>query len=668
MGEFNLNTCNQEGSLYKYTNVVKGFQIRYFVVDSKAAKLNYFMSQDAKSQKPRGSIELLNSIISPSEEDSTTFTINTPENEIFKLRAQDAKERQHWVNVLRLVSQSKSEKEFKIYLNDKSDSNLINLTPKKETLDEQSQSSSSEKLQSNCDLIREIFDLIKSSYQEFEKSIDNLPQKDAPICRYDQNLLIFKATASSCVNNLVNCCNNLSIREENKSFLNDSDLIDSLSNSQRLNFNNKSLLDVTYRQISGEVKLEHHNTSPRKSIVNPDDELTEDENELTKSKDQIDPDRKKHDILKFFSNLTEGFDLTKKSMPISLFEKKSLLEMYADILSYPDYLIKTADERTPEDRFISVVQWFLGSFHLIKKQFANRKKPFNPILGEVFNCSWKVNDETSTNILSYTAEQVSHHPPISAFYLECKQKKLKLNSNILTKSTYSGTSVAIQLLGEMILKLEKNNEEYHITFPKLYSRSIITDPWVELGDSCSIKCSQTGIKAVIEFEVKSFYGEKINQVFAEIKTKNEDILCRIKGEWDGKLEYIFGSESSKVIKTVDFSGIKPGLKRIRPIHLQEENESRRVWDDVCDSLNNFDFESAQNYKHIIEKQQKLTEKLRKDKNLAYLSKNFFKSKTLHENQSSSLLNSHSKSSNLNDLVNFDGNDLPVRWWHKNWPS
>ncbi len=39
-----------------------------------------------KHQKPRGSIELENAVISPSEEDSTTFLIHTIDNELFKLR------------------------------------------------------------------------------------------------------------------------------------------------------------------------------------------------------------------------------------------------------------------------------------------------------------------------------------------------------------------------------------------------------------------------------------------------------------------------------------------------------------------------------------------------------------------------------------------------------
>lgn len=39
--------------------------------------------------------------MSPSEEDSQTFTVNGANGEIYKLRGQDAKERQYWVSRLR---------------------------------------------------------------------------------------------------------------------------------------------------------------------------------------------------------------------------------------------------------------------------------------------------------------------------------------------------------------------------------------------------------------------------------------------------------------------------------------------------------------------------------------------------------------------------------------
>ena len=40
------------------------------------------------------------------------------------------------------------------------------------------------------------------------------------------------------------------------------------------------------------------------------------------------------------------------------------------------------------------------------------------------------------------AEQVSHHPPVSAFYAEHVKKKISVNSHIYTKSSFLGMSVS----------------------------------------------------------------------------------------------------------------------------------------------------------------------------------------------------------------------------------
>ena len=95
---------------------------------------------------------------------------------------------------------------------------------------------------------------------------------------------------------------------------------------------------VSFRNSASETKLEYVGNSPKKPLVNPDDEQTEDEDDLIQKNN--DQDQDKNEILKFFSNLSEGIDLSKFSMPIGLFEKKSLLEIYADIMSHTDQLIK----------------------------------------------------------------------------------------------------------------------------------------------------------------------------------------------------------------------------------------------------------------------------------------------------------------------------------------
>jgi len=74
---------------------------------------------------------------------------------------------------------------------------------------------------------------------------------------------------------------------------------------------------------------------------------------------------------------------------------------------------------------VHVVRWYMSAYHAGRKSSV-AKKPYNPILGEVFYCHWDVPGfppETeplvtdgpvpwcTRNQLTFIAEQVSHHPP-----------------------------------------------------------------------------------------------------------------------------------------------------------------------------------------------------------------------------------------------------------------
>lgn len=121
-------------------------------------------------------------------------------------------------------------------------------------------------------------------------------------------------------------------------------------------------------------------------------------------------------------------------------------------------------------------------------------------------------------------------------------------------------SIGVSLVGRLVLKLDQYNEEYVMTLPSCFARSILTHPWIELGDKVSISCQQTGYTASIVFHVKvnhknfsylsyrifynyflfkPFYGENSNQVTAEVKDKNEEIICKVQGAWSGILDYQF---------------------------------------------------------------------------------------------------------------------------------
>ncbi|XP_074096243.1 oxysterol-binding protein-related protein 11 [Cotesia typhae] len=94
-----------EGQLHKYTNAMKGWQFRWFILSPETGELHYFLSEAEKNQRPRCSIYLAGAVIAPSDEDSNTFTVNSATGDMIKLRATDARARQEWVDKLRAVTE-----------------------------------------------------------------------------------------------------------------------------------------------------------------------------------------------------------------------------------------------------------------------------------------------------------------------------------------------------------------------------------------------------------------------------------------------------------------------------------------------------------------------------------------------------------------------------------
>lgn len=89
--------------------------MRYFTVDATQGILSYYLCEGPEenpqpilTSQPRGQVQLVSAIICPSE-DSRTFLINCATGEIIKLRAQDSRMRQEWVDGLRAIVQSHSQ-------------------------------------------------------------------------------------------------------------------------------------------------------------------------------------------------------------------------------------------------------------------------------------------------------------------------------------------------------------------------------------------------------------------------------------------------------------------------------------------------------------------------------------------------------------------------------
>ena len=156
------------------------------------------------------------------------------------------------------------------------------------------------------------------------------------------------------------------------------------------------------------------------------------------------------------------------------------------------------------------------------------KKPYNPVLGEFFRCFWEHPDHSRT---WYLSEQVSHHPPITAFRFENRHQGWYVDANIYTKTKFLGNSVVCYLLGDVHLKLLRKKkgpvtagqaphtvlstpvsmdsnedyeiEDYELILPGVYGRGIIIGTLaVEVCDKLTLTCLQTMLRSDMDFKAK----------------------------------------------------------------------------------------------------------------------------------------------------------------------
>ncbi|KAB7499008.1 Oxysterol-binding protein-related protein 9, partial [Armadillidium nasatum] len=287
-------------------------------------------------------------------------------------------------------------------------------------------------------------------------------------------------------------------------------------------------------------------------------------------------------IQHLISQVKIGMDLTRVALPTFILERRSLLEMYADFFAHPDLFCRCYWD-LPDDT----------------NQASKPLVPDGPV-------PWATSDQ-----LSFVAEQVSHHPPVSAFYAEHKEKRISFCGHIWTKSKFLGLSVCVNNIGQGCVSLLDLDEEYILNFPSGYGRSILTVPWVELGGTCQITCSKTGYSATVEFLTKPFYGGKKHRISAEAWSPGEKKpFLVVEGEWNGNMIAKWNDGRTEgFIDTLSLPIIK---KCVKPVTDQEENESRYLWKEVTAGLKFNNINKATGAKVTLEQKQRDEAKIRKE--------------------------------------------------------
>ncbi|GAA5966158.1 hypothetical protein JCM3765_005551 [Sporobolomyces pararoseus] len=329
-------------------------------------------------------------------------------------------------------------------------------------------------------------------------------------------------------------------------------------------------------------------------------------------------DEPKNMLLALIGQLRVGMDLSKITLPVFVLEPRSMLERVTDFHSHPE-LLHGAASLPVEERFITVLRYYLAGWHIKPKGV---KKPYNPVLGEFFRCRY---DYPDGSVAYYVSEQVSHHPPISAWYFSSPENGLDLCGELKPKSKFLGNSAATIMEGESHLRFldgdAVSDGEYDITMPNMYARGILFGKMVlELGDSSIVRNNQTGMTCDVEFKTKGFFSGSYNSIAGKIKSPKGDV-GDISGHWSDLMEIT--RKSNKTKETLfDAHNASVTEKSVTPEAQQQPNESRRLWSKVTQAIKQNDIDAATEAKTQIEDAQREGARLREERGEKFVPKYF----------------------------------------------
>nr|CAG8447304.1 130_t:CDS:2 [Entrophospora candida] len=328
------------------------------------------------------------------------------------------------------------------------------------------------------------------------------------------------------------------------------------------------------------------------------------------------------------------------SLPAQLLEPIGNLE-YWNYNDRPDYLICIGDSDDPLERMFATIRWwFSKDLKYVKGKLI---KPYNSILGEQFSCHWDVSEprfdkkgnfieqqetlnENDNNQKNYRVtcltEQISHHPPVSAFCYHSEDKGITARGVDQLSARFTGTSVKIgpgeQNKGIYINLSKRGNEEYLLTHPVASVQGWLkASLYIVVGESCIITCPKTKLKAILEYKEERWLGKpkfaiegKIfkydpkNDDKKKLKIINEnDVLAEITGSWRGQV-HATRLDTNETKLLLDMEKIFPIPKQVKPISKQKPLESRNVWKPVTTALFQKDYTKATKEKQIIEERQR----------------------------------------------------------------
>lgn len=218
-----------------------------------------------------------------------------------------------------------------------------------------------------------------------------------------------------------------------------------------------------------------------------------------------------------------GMELSKIAMPVVFNEPLSFLQRISEYMEHTQLIHQACSLSDSTDRMQVVAAFAVSA---VASQWERTGKPFNPLLGETYEL---MREEEGYRLIS---EQVSHHPPVSAFHAQSLKHEFEFHGSIDPKLKFWGKSVEAEPKGTMTLELLKHKEAYTWTNPMCCVHNIILGKlWIEQYGTVEIINHRTGDKCVLNFKPVGMFGKELHRVEGHIQDKSKKKRRVLYGKW-----------------------------------------------------------------------------------------------------------------------------------------
>lgn len=360
-------------------------------------------------------------------------------------------------------------------------------------------------------------------------------------------------------------------------------------------------------------------------------------------------------------------DLSALTAPSFILSPVSLLEFSAYWGEHPSALVEISQAQDPAERMVRVLRWFIatlrGAYTARNRSAGMEKKPLNPILGELFRGEWPATpnasdpdcdaplhpEATTSGATQLVAEQVSHHPPISAYHIANVQAGIRLTGHSGQETTFSKGSIRVRQVGHVLLRVrvpwgataerqtepegDEEEEVYLITLPEVAIEGLwYMSPYLELvGDSFIF--SSAGYTTKVHYTGMGYFFGTSHGFTADVYGPAEsgargaevsdaahilsEPLVSVGGVWDGQSKFTLdkrpGSQAvpkDSVFWDADARAPTRRLITVPAQALEDPRESRTVWKHTAEGIRSRDYVAASRDKTRVEEEERALRKER----------------------------------------------------------